>query len=238
MSHQFNLYLEHKFRCLFYNKQQCPHMTKSCGGRAPMICICYFDCKSFRLTSRRRFKQHWLFQPELLTVSDRRRVWPPLLTEGCEDWGNSDLFYKEEEEVTEKRNKMTMKSIRKLTEAFIKLNENAPYGQGAGQMNKPLKINLTNYCLSHLWVSPAWLGTQSKRADAEKSWGGRRVTTSCLGNYHHFWHELRGLLTASLLLLNSLHCWLMKKREHAPTPLMGLWHNVLCIPCDPASWAG
>lgn len=38
----------------------------------------------------------------------------------------------------------------KLTEAFIRLNENAPYGQGAGQMNKLLKINLTNYCLSHL----------------------------------------------------------------------------------------
>lgn len=45
--------------------------------------------------------------------------------------------------------------IRKAThtQAFIKLNKNAPYGQGAGQMNKPLKgkkkkINLSNYCLS------------------------------------------------------------------------------------------
>lgn len=37
-------------------------------------------------------------------------------------------------------------------------------------MNKPLKINLTNYCLSHLQA--AALGTQSKRADAEK--GGER----------------------------------------------------------------
>ena len=96
-------------------------------------------------------------------------------------------------------------------------------------MNKLLKINLTNYCLSHLWVSHARLGTQSKGADAG-SWGGRRVTTSCLGNYHHFWHELRGLLTASLLLLNSLLCWLMMKREHAPTPLLGLWHNVCASP--------
>lgn len=135
----------------------------------------------------------------------------------------------------EEANETIMRVSGKPIEAFIKLNENAPYGQGAGQMNKLLKINLTNYCLSHLRVSHAWLGTQSKGADAGRSWG---VTTSCLGNYHHFWHELRGLLTASLLLLNSLLRWLMMKREHAPTPLLGLWHNVLCIPCDPASWAG
>lgn len=73
-------------------------------------------------------------------------------------------------------------------------------------------------------------------------WGepqrGRRVTTSCLGNYHHFWRELRGLLTAPLSLLNSLCRWLMMKREHAPTPLLRLWHNVPSVPCDPASWAG
>lgn len=56
------------------------------------------------------------------------------------------------------------------------------------------------------------------------------LTSPCLGNYHHFWHELKGLLTASLLLLNSLPCWLMMKREHRATPLLGLWHNVHVSP--------
>lgn len=186
----------------------------------------------------------WCLQPDLLTVWQevcltihfiRKGVTDRQLAKTPPNWGNLDTFLQ--------RGRRGCKwngyeSIRKSTEAFIKLNENAPYGQGAGQMNKLLKINLTNYCLSHLWVSHARLGAQSKGADAGRSWGGRRVTTSCLGNYHHFWHELRGLLTASLLLLNSLLCWLMMKREHAPTPLLGLWHNVLCIPCDPASWAG
>lgn len=37
-------------------------------------------------------------------------------------------------------------------QAFIKLNKNAPYGQGAGQMNKPLKkknqsLQLLSVCL-------------------------------------------------------------------------------------------
>lgn len=98
--------------------------------------------------------------------------------------------------------------------AFIRLNKTAPYGHDSGQMNKLLKINLSNYCLSHLRVGHARLCAQSKGADA-----GRGVTTSCLGNYHHFWHELRGLLTASLWLLNSLLCWLMMKGEHAHTHL-------------------
>lgn len=127
--------------------------------------------------------------------------------------------------------------IGKLAEAFIKLNERAPCGEGAGQMNKPFKNQSHQLLSASLASSRAQLGTQSKRADAEKG-GGRRMTTSCLGNYHHFWHELRGLLAASLLLLNSLLCWLMMKRVHAPTPLVGLWHNVLRIPRDPASWAG
>lgn len=105
-------------------------------------------------------------------------------------------------------------------------------------MNKPLKKK--NQSVQLLSVSPVWepRSTWSTPADAEKRWGGRRVTTSCLGNYHHFWRELRGLLTAPLSLLNSLCCWLMMKREHAPTPLMGLWHNVPSVPCAPASWAG
>lgn len=71
------------------------------------------------------------------------------------NWGNFDSFYKGEEEVFEKANETIMRASGKPIEAFIKLNENAPYGQGAGQMNKLLKINLTNYCLSYLQVSHA-----------------------------------------------------------------------------------
>lgn len=141
-----------------------------------------------------------------------------------ENWTNLGEFK------LEKRHLESWKSYRKHIEVFIRLNETAPYGQGAGQMNKLLKINLTNYCLSRLRVSHAWLGTQSKGADAARAWRGRRMTTSCLGNYHHFWHGLRGLSTASLLLLNSLLRWLMMKREHASTPLPGLWHNVCASP--------
>lgn len=182
-----------------------------------MISFCYYDVRKS--------------ESQMLNISDRR----------CEEkkkrkrrrWGGILIYFIKRKRGHRKYRWNEYERIRKLTEAFIRLNENAPYGQGAGQTNKSLKINLTNYCLSHLRVSPAWLGTQSKGADAEKSWGGRRVTTSCLGNYHHFWHELRGPSIVSLLLLNSLHWWLMMKREHAPTPLMGLWHNVLCIPCDP-----
>lgn len=141
----------------------------------------------------------------------------------------------------EKQNKKwnDHRRIGKLAEAFIKLNEKAPCGQGAGQMNKPLKIYLTNYCLSHLQAAAlSSAHNHNGQMQRKEERGGRGMTTSCLGNYHHFWHELRGLLAASLLLLNSLLCWLMMKRVHAPTPLVGLWHNVLRIPCDPASWAG
>lgn len=91
------------------------------------------------------------------------------------------------------------------TEAFIKLTESAPYGQGAGQMSELLKINLTNYCLSQFRVSHARLGAESKKgADADGAGRGERLTTLCLGNYHQCWHEPGGLLTVSLLLLNSL----------------------------------
>ena len=99
-------------------------------------------------------------------------------------------------------------------------------------LKKKKSISPITVCLS-LGVRHGWLGTQSKEADA-----ARGLTTSCLGNYHHFWHELRGLLTASLLLLNSLLRWLMMKREHAPTPLPGLWHNVCASPvAQPAGQA-
>lgn len=98
------------------------------------------------------------------------------------------------------------------------------------------KINLSNYCLSPCCRSGA---TPDRRGQMRRTAeGGGGVTTSCLGNYHHFWRELRGLLTAPLSLLNSLCRWLMMKREHAPTPLLRLWHNVPSVPCDPASWAG
>lgn len=29
------------------------------------------------------------------------------------------------------------------------------------------------------------------------------MTTSCLGNYHHFWRELRGLLTAPIVVVKQ-----------------------------------
>lgn len=164
---------------------------------------------------------------------DRRCVWQCLLPEMDRKQliVRSEIhFTKREEGVSGKQNKKDMSALRNLLKHLSSLKKIAPYVQGAGQTNKLLKINLTNYCLSRFWVSHAWLGTQSKGADAERSWRGRRLTTSCLGNYHHFWHELRGLLAASLLLLNSLLCWLMMKREHAPTPLLGLWHNVCASP--------
>ena len=51
--------------------------------------------------------------------------------------------------------------MREPTEAFIKLNENAPYGRGAGQMNKLFKNQ------SHQLLSVS-LGTQSRGADEEE----------------------------------------------------------------------
>lgn len=60
-----------------------------------------------------------------------------------------------EGDVSGKQIKKRYEGTEKLTEAFIKLEANTPYERGAGQMNKLLKINLTNYCLSRFGVSHA-----------------------------------------------------------------------------------
>ena len=109
----------------------------------------------------------WLLHPDLLTVWQEVCLNIHLsraqLTEGIPIY-----FRREEEEVLAKGMKW-YKWIRNCIEAFIKLNEKAPYGHVSGQMNRLLKINPSNYCLSPLWVSPARLGTQSKGADAEEA---------------------------------------------------------------------
>lgn len=88
----------------------------------------------------------WCVQTyRVLSVTSTRKVQETL------DQRNFDLYCKEVEGVTggKKKRWNDHGRIGKLAEAFIKLNEKAPCGQGAGQMNKPLKINLANYCLSH-----------------------------------------------------------------------------------------
>jgi len=126
-------------------------------------------------------------------LTDRRCVW---LSRSARK--NSLLQRGRRSSGERKRNEY--ESIGKPIQAFIKPTEKTPYGHGAGQMNKLLKINLANYRLPHLRVSHAPLGTQSKGG---RCWGGRGVTTSCLGNYHHFWRELRGPLSRLIVVVKQ-----------------------------------
>lgn len=57
----------------------------------------------------------------------------------------------------EERGVLIMKASGNVQKHLSSLMKGLHTGRGAGQMNKPLKINLTNYCLSHSrrWRSAA-----------------------------------------------------------------------------------
>lgn len=73
----------------------------------------------------------------------------------------------------EERILLIMKAAGNVQKHLSSLMKGLHTGRGAGQMNKPLKINLTNYCLSHSqrWRSAATHNRAWQMQREEPCWG-------------------------------------------------------------------